>query len=73
MTDRYGALTVILDRDIREDDAEHLMNAIRMMRGVAEVKGEITENLATAIERSRLTRQLTEKLYGVIKDLCEGK
>jgi hypothetical protein len=34
MTDRYNSLTVVLDRDIREDDAEHILNAIRMIKGV---------------------------------------
>ena len=29
MTDRYNALTVILEKDIRSDDAESLIAAIR--------------------------------------------
>jgi len=28
MTDRYYALTVLLDEDIRDDDAEAIINAI---------------------------------------------
>ena len=34
MTDRLNALTVSLDRDIREDDAEVIINAIKAIRGV---------------------------------------
>lgn len=37
MSDRYFALTVVLEQDIRDDDAEPLIAAIRQMRGVADV------------------------------------
>ena len=38
MTDRLKGVLVTFDRDIREDDAEPLLNAIKMIRGVLEVK-----------------------------------
>lgn len=38
MTDRFKGVLVTFDRDIREDDAEPLIDAIRMIRGVLEVK-----------------------------------
>ena len=38
MTDRIHALTVVLDEDMRIDDAEPLVQAIRMMRHVADVQ-----------------------------------
>lgn len=38
MTTRLKALTVILDSDIREDDAESLIAAIRQLRGVGTVE-----------------------------------
>lgn len=37
MTDRHAGYVVTLDRDIREDDAEAVLNAIRMVKGVASV------------------------------------
>ena len=39
MTDRLNALTVSLDRDIRDDDAEVIINAIKAIRGVNGVTG----------------------------------
>ena len=41
MTDRLKGCTVVFDRDIRVDDAEHLLDAIRMLRGVIDVTPEI--------------------------------
>lgn len=37
MTDRYHALTVVLDTDIRSDDAAQIIDAIRQVRGVLTV------------------------------------
>ena len=37
MTDRIAYLTVVLERDNRDDDVAALAEAIRHMRGVAEV------------------------------------
>ena len=41
MTDRYNTLTVVLDRDVRDDDAECLINAIKMLRGILSVSGNV--------------------------------
>ena len=67
MTDRYNALTVVLDRDIREDDAELLINAIRMLRGVLSVDPHVND-LQDHVAIMRIKRELTQKLYDVLKD-----
>ena len=41
MTDRVKALTVVLDADYRIDDIQVLVDAIKMMRRVADVKPDI--------------------------------
>lgn len=38
MTDRHSGYIVTLAEDIREDDAEYILNALRMVKGVASVK-----------------------------------
>lgn len=44
MTDRIATLTVILDDEYRVDDAEHIINAISMTKGVHKVvKGEVCD------------------------------
>jgi len=37
VTDRHVAYTVLLEREIREDDAEAIVSAISMVKGVREV------------------------------------
>jgi len=71
MTDRYATLTVALDHDIRDDDAEHLVNAIKMMRGVADVSGHVN-NMEVWTAHARIRREWGEKLHEVLKELMWG-
>ena len=65
MTDRVAALTVVLDTDIRVDDVEHIINAIRMIKHVQSVKQHIAEwELHVAEERVR--RDIYEKIFDVV-------
>ena len=43
MTDRYNALTVVMEKDMRDDDAEALIAAIRQLRGVLSVSGNVAD------------------------------
>lgn len=43
MTDRFNALTVVLEKDIREDDAQALLSAIGQLRGVLTVSGNVAD------------------------------
>ena len=65
MTDRYNALTVILDRDIRSDDAEEIINAIKMIRGVLKVKPHVAD-MSDSIADARVKAELTQKLWDVL-------
>lgn len=66
MTDRYHSLTVVLERDMRDDDAEPILHAIRMIKGVVSVKGEVADPASfMAVMRAR--RELCEKLLDVIQ------
>lgn len=65
MTDRYHTLTVVLDKEIREDDAEGLIQAIGWMRGVLSVTGKVADlDSHMAVERAR--RELGEKLWEIL-------
>lgn len=68
MTDRFSTLTVVLEHDIREDDAKVLIDAIRQLRGVADVKG----NVSSHAEYMAMTR-LRFELQGKINDLFMGR
>jgi hypothetical protein len=66
MTDRYNAFIVILERDIREDDAEDTITAIKQIRGVLKVvpnNADPTE----AIARARAKQEIAEKIWEALK------
>jgi len=66
MTDRYNALTVVLDRDIRDDDAECILNAIRMIKGVRSVTGNVAD-MESHIAEQRVRHELEQKLMSVLR------
>lgn len=66
MTDRVKGLTVVLDRDIRIDDIEVIVSAIRLLRGVASVDTVITTH-EDYFARERVRSELVGKLYDALK------
>lgn len=65
MTDRFNYLTVALEQDIREDDAQMLISAIRQLRGVLSVEGNVVSaDSWVAVERVR--NEFREKLFDVL-------
>lgn len=65
MTDRYNALTVVLEKDIREDDAEVLVSAIKQLRGVLSVEGNVS-TAESHIAHERVRQELAKKLWEVL-------
>lgn len=43
MTDRIRHVTVTLDKDYRDDDAESILTAIRMIKGVGSVVPKVAD------------------------------
>jgi hypothetical protein len=62
MTDRHSGYLVTLDKDIREDDADHTLNALRMVRGVISVE-PVVSNIEVHIAEDRARRDLLSKIY----------
>jgi len=66
MTDRYFAITVLLEGDIREDDAQPIIDAIRMIKGVIKVKPHISNpDLWGAVELAK--SELRKKIWDIVK------
>ena len=63
MTDRYPGFLVTLDRDVREDDAEAFLTAIRMIKGVVNVEPLVTDYLGELIARNRERQWWVEQLH----------
>jgi inosine-uridine nucleoside N-ribohydrolase len=66
MTDRYSSLTVVLEKDIREDDAQALVAAIHQLRGVLTVEGNVA-NLSEFVIEQRVRQEFREKLWEVLR------
>lgn len=68
MTDRIAAFTVVLDRDIREDDVEPLLTAIRLLRGVLTVEPHVA-SLDMQIAHARAKAELRSAMLKGLDEL----
>lgn len=73
MTDRLKGLTVTFEHDIRVDDAEAVISAIKMIKGVLSVD-PLVSNHEQHIAEARVRHELGRKILKVIyPDFGEGK
>jgi len=66
VTDRINTVTVVLDKSRRTDDAKPILAAIRQIRGVLSVKGNVedgTEFMAEARARQEWRDKLIKLLW----------
>lgn len=67
MTDRHAGYVITLANDIREDDAEHIINALRMIKGVINVQ-PIVSSVELMLAKDRVDYQWREKLHQLLRD-----
>lgn len=65
MTDRIHSLTVSLEREIREDDCESIVNAIKAIRGVLCVKNEVADS-SFYTARQQAKRDLQNRMRKIL-------
>ena len=68
MTDRLKGLTVAFESDIRDDDAQCIIDAILMIKGVANVTTSIS-NSEDYMNRQQVKREVVDKLYKLAKEI----
>lgn len=73
MTDRVRSLTVVLDRDTRTDDVEVIVTAVRMVRGVADVKLGPVVNVLDHVARIAALQDLESRVLAVFDEARKGK
>lgn len=71
MTDRVRSLTVVLDKDYRDDDCESIVEAVKMIKGVASVDMTVTE-AADYINRAVVAGELRERLFYALRQNPDG-
>ena len=67
MTDRIHSINVVLEKDIRVDDAERILEAICMIKGVLTAEGNISD-FETHMATARAKSELGQKLFEALKD-----
>jgi hypothetical protein len=67
MTDRIKGFTVTLENDIRIDDVEEIMRAIRMIRGIANIEPSVSTS-DDQMNRQRIKYELRSKFYKFMAD-----
>lgn len=67
MTNRVQGFIVTLEKDMREDDAEEVIRAIGMLRGVIRVKPVESDLLGQQVERDRLRVDIYNALHSVFE------
>ena len=68
MSDRFKGCIVAFDHDIRDDDAEALLIAIGMIRGVSGVKLGTPTDYNDMMIRMQLKTDLLEKFHKFIRE-----
>lgn len=67
MTDRVKGLWVSFERDIREDDAQPMIAAIKQFRGVADVQANIA-NPDDWLNRTQIQMEFRRKIFAALLD-----
>jgi hypothetical protein len=64
MTNRIHSLTVVLDKDYRDDDIKAISNTIRMIKGVIDVQEHVAD-INSRMAESRALCEMREKLLNI--------
>lgn len=72
MTDRLRGFVVTLDRDLREDDAEATLNAIRQVRGVIDVS-PVVADYNSLMAYARVRGEVADRLIAFVRELNDPK
>ncbi len=65
MSDRINTITVVLTENVRDDDAECILNALRMVKGVQSAKGNVADSEAYMAE-SRALAKVHKQVFDAI-------
>jgi len=66
MTDRIATLTVMLDREYRDDDVQCIVDAIRMTKGVLKVELGPVVDANHYMNKELIVRAIRKKLLEVL-------
>lgn len=65
MTDRIHSITVVLEKDIRVDDAECILDAIKMVKHVLTATGNVSD-FESRMAEDRALAKVHEQVFNAI-------
>lgn len=65
MTDRIHSIMVVLEKDIRDDEIQPLLDAIQLLRGVLKVKANVTD-VDAELAQSRAYQKLRGEVMSLL-------
>lgn len=65
MTDRFNSLTVVLEKNIRDDDADGIISAIKHIKGVLTVTGNVSD-LSEFVAESRIRHEIYMEIINIL-------
>ncbi len=68
MTDRHSGYVVVLERDMREDDAAATLAAIQQIKGVLTVEPVVASGM-DQINHLRAKREMQDKIFEALDKL----
>jgi hypothetical protein len=71
MTDRHAAYLVVLEDDIREDDAEATLNALMQIKGVIGVQPVSDAGAEIMIARIRESTRWQHRVFELLREMKE--
>lgn len=67
MTDRINALTLVLADDVRDDDIKPLVEAVKQLRGVIDVRLNVADTTALIAE-ARASQRWRDRLIALLNE-----
>ena len=71
MSDRFKGVYVAFEEDVKDEDAESTIEAIKHIRGVAGVTPEVLDNSTDWMARMRVKSELRDKILDLWNQLSQ--
>ena len=72
MSDRHHAYTVVLQKELKDEDSINVIEAIRMIKGVADVVPQVADH-QFYVGREQARRELLEKVFNMLAEKTDGR
>jgi hypothetical protein len=68
MSEKINGVFVTLEHDLRDEQADYLLNAIRMIKGVIKVAPNVVDHGEAYVAEVRVRSELSSKLFAVLNE-----